>query len=314
MNQNFCIVVLLGLPASGKSWLADKLCSFLSENDCVVKCAAYDNIVSLEEQAKIALSSTSELTKHYRREMKETVESILATPNSSQKNVMIVDDNNYYRSMRYEYHQLAAKFNTGYLQIYVRCEVANALFQNSNRPQSNRVPDCVIVQMDTRLELPCESWENSLTIDSADLNNPSMMSKIWVRIQEAISNPVSTIKRLEEKKLVAEQSKLCNNHNVVHNIDKALRKQISQYIREHKEKNSARVLAAQLNDIRQSVMEDAKRGIIAPPADILKADESIDMPKLETWVTTIFLQRCSSQHGHDLVILFFFFLFLCYKF
>ncbi|KZS08640.1 putative L-seryl-tRNA(Sec) kinase [Daphnia magna] len=207
--------------------------------------------------------------------MKETVESILATPNSSQKNVMIVDDNNYYRSMRYEYHQLAAKFNTGYLQIY----------------------------MDTRLELPCESWENSLTIDSADLNNPSMMSKIWVRIQEAISNPVSTIKRLEEKKLVAEQSKLCNNHNVVHNIDKALRKQISQYIREHKEKNSARVLAAQLNDIRQSVMEDAKRGIIVPPADILKADESIDMPKLETWVTTIFLQRCSSQHGHDLVIL-----------
>lgn len=294
MNPSFCIVVLLGLPASGKSWLTKHLCSFLSVNDCVVNCATYDNIVSLEEQAKIALSSTSELTKHYRRKMKETVESALATAGSSQKCVIIVDDNNYYRSMRYEYHQLAAKFHTGYLQIYIKCEVANALLQNSNRPQSSRVPDVVIVQMHTKLEVPCESWENSLTLESVDLNDPGVMDKIWTCIQETMNNPVLTLQILEEKKLVAEHSKLCNDHNIVHNIDKALRKRISQYMCERKEKNSARVLAAQLNDIRQSVMEDAKTGILVPPADILKADGSIEMPKLEDWVKSTFLQRCSS--------------------
>ena len=165
MNQCFCIVVLLGLPASGKSLLAERLCSFLSDNDCVVYCASFDTIVSLEKQAKIALSSSSEMIKHYRREMKGNVESFLATPNPLFKTcVVLIDDNNYYKSMRYEYHQLAAKFYTGYLQLYLKCEISEALLQNRSRPQSSRVPDIVITQMNTKFEVPCETWENSLTM------------------------------------------------------------------------------------------------------------------------------------------------------
>lgn len=295
MNQCYCIVVLLGLPASGKSWLAGKLCSFLTENNCIVNCATFDTIVSLEKQAEIAVSSSSEMIKHYRREMKDTVESFLKVPNpSSKKCVVIVDDNNYYRSMRYEYHQLAAKFYTGYLQIYVKCEVSEALLQNSSRPQSSRVPDIVITQMNTKFEDPCEAWENSLTIGHIDLNDTEILNKIWNHIQNAVDSPVSTLKTLEEKKLASEQNKLRNDHNILHNIDKALRKRLNQCIRERKEEKNARVLAAQLNDTRQSILEGIKTGAIAIPTDILKADGSIDFSILEVWSISAFIQRCPS--------------------
>lgn len=295
MNQCYCIVVLLGLPASGKSWLAGRLCSFLTENNCIVNCATFDTIVSLEKQAEIAVSSSSEMIKHYRREMKDTVESFLKVPNpSSKKCVVIVDDNNYYRSMRYEYHQLAAKFYTGYLQIYVKCEVSEALLQNSSRPQSSRVPDIVITQMNTKFEDPCEAWENSLTIGHIDLNDTEILNKIWNHIQNAVDSPVSTLKTLEEKKLASEQSKLRNDHNILHNIDKALRKRLNQCIRERKEEKNARVLAAQLNDTRQSILEGIKTGAIAIPTDILKADGSIDFSILEVWSISAFIQRCPS--------------------
>ena len=52
-----CIVVLTGLPASGKTSLAKKLNSFLSDKNCVVQLVVFDDLVSLEEQASIALST-----------------------------------------------------------------------------------------------------------------------------------------------------------------------------------------------------------------------------------------------------------------
>ena len=42
-----CIVVLTGLPASGKTSLAKKLNSFLSDKNCVVQLVVFDDLVSL---------------------------------------------------------------------------------------------------------------------------------------------------------------------------------------------------------------------------------------------------------------------------
>lgn len=293
MNQS-CIVVLLGLPASGKSWLTERLCSFLTNNDSLVKCVTYDKIVSIEEQAKIALLSASDMTKNYRKEMKNIVESFLHSVDSLKKNVIIVDDNNYYRSMRYEYHQLATKFSTGYLQVYVQCEVSLAVFNNSRRPEKNRVPDAVITQMHSKFEVPSEPWENCLAIQSVDLSSPTILDTIRNRVHEAISNPIITLEQLETKKCLALQSKMLNDRNIVHNMDKVLRKAVGERIRQRKEENS-HVLAAQLNKIRLSIMEGVQTGNVRIPSSILASDGTINLQDLELWTVSVFLQRCHSD-------------------
>ena len=99
-----CIVVLTGLPASGKTSLAKKLNSFLSDKNCVVQLVVFDDLVSLEEQASIALSTeTASVFPQKRQLMKSLVESFIKTSSESLKRIVIIDDNNYYRSMRYEY-------------------------------------------------------------------------------------------------------------------------------------------------------------------------------------------------------------------
>ena len=53
--------------------------------------------------------------------------------------LVIVDDNLYYRSMRYAFCQLARKYRVGLLTVVVSCDVALSLQRNRERNDSERV-------------------------------------------------------------------------------------------------------------------------------------------------------------------------------
>lgn len=296
MNKSVCIVVLTGLPATGKTSLARKLYRFLSAKDCVVQCVSFDELVTLEKQSEIAQSTASETTRECRLLMKNTVESFVTCYEFSLKRIVIVDDNNYYRSMRYEYYQLAAQHCVGYLQVFVRSDVDVAISSNGRRPAKERVPSAVIAQMHAKFEVPREAWENCVTVESEEVCNQSAaeflnpIQSIWNRIQESIQNPVLSLLYIEEKKEKSEQSRMCNNRNVLHTIDKILRKQISRLIRDHNSGN-VRSLANELKQIRQTFMENIRTGDLIIPKEI-PTEDVIDAHKLEDWITAAFLQRC----------------------
>lgn len=67
---------------------------------------------------------------------KEEVEGTLAQGGVS---LVIVDDNLYYRSMRYAFCQLARKYRVGLLTVVVGCDVALSLQRNRERNDSERV-------------------------------------------------------------------------------------------------------------------------------------------------------------------------------
>ena len=74
--------------------------------------------------------------------------------------VVLIDDNCYYSSMRYEYHQMARKFKTGFCQLTLQIEVNEALQRNEKR--EDRVPCDVIKNMAAKFEAPnplTNSWE-----------------------------------------------------------------------------------------------------------------------------------------------------------
>jgi len=153
-----CIAVLVGVPGSGKTTLANALCQSdtaaftASEASSVHQrtVISFDDIVPLDEQKKAALeaaassadtSKPAESTtaggdsshqaeeeegksrrwKKYRQQMMERVRETYERQKSvnAAASVIFIDDNNYYASMRYEYYQLARDLKVGFCQFHL---------------------------------------------------------------------------------------------------------------------------------------------------------------------------------------------------
>jgi len=290
-NSNVCIVVLVGLPASGKSSLALKLTNVLRDRGSLVDCIVYDDIVPLAKQAEIASCLSRETTKENRLLMRNRVQSLLSESSELANRVVIVDDNNYYRSMRYEYYQLAAKYLTGYVELFLPCSVEEAAGWNAKRGERHSVPETVIVKMEAKFEAPSESWENSLTIHRTDLQKENLLDDILQRIK--CSSPVVTRLQTEEKIIQSVEGKLANDRSVCHNIDKVLRKEVGLLIAENKCMKNMSVFAEKLNLIRNQILKDVKLGIVVIPKEVTEKEE-IDISLLNQWASSIFHENCAN--------------------
>ena len=113
-----CIVLLVGLPGAGKTTFA----KMLSQANSAAFCAtvSFDEVLPLEEQKALstAPSSSDNKWKLARRDMKARVRKEIAERNDDI--IVFVDDNNYYRSMRHEYYQLARELHVGFCQFYLK--------------------------------------------------------------------------------------------------------------------------------------------------------------------------------------------------
>jgi hypothetical protein len=85
--------------------------------------------------------------------------------------VIIVDDNMYYASMRHEVYQLVRQFSAGYAQVALDCPTRTASSRNTGRPPAQRVATHVVERMAGRIELPApqkRTWErNSILLDAS---------------------------------------------------------------------------------------------------------------------------------------------------
>ncbi|XP_010624889.1 L-seryl-tRNA(Sec) kinase, partial [Fukomys damarensis] len=93
---------------------------------------------------------------------------LLAKTALSRPLVLVLDDNFYYQSMRYEVYQLARKYSLGFCQIFLDSPLETCLQRNGQRPQA--VPTEIICLMERKIERPNpekNAWEhNSLITES----------------------------------------------------------------------------------------------------------------------------------------------------
>ncbi|KPP62868.1 L-seryl-tRNA(Sec) kinase-like [Scleropages formosus] len=141
--------------------------------------------------------------------------------------VILLDDNFYYQSMRYEVYQLARRYSMGFCQLYVQRPVTSCL--RRNRTRSCPLPDEVIVAMEKRLEPPNplkNSWEqSSLTMTSEDGFSPQGIELSIDLIAASLDNPLSPIQDDTEQKEADRQR--CTS-SVMHQADQACRRLVSQ--------------------------------------------------------------------------------------
>ncbi|KAM6329764.1 L-seryl-tRNA(Sec) kinase [Podargus strigoides] len=175
---------------------------------------------------------------------------------------LILDDNFYYQSMRYEVYQLARKYSLSFCQLFLECPLECCL--QRNRLRSQPLPDQTIYLMARKIEMPDlqkNTWEqNSLILKSSDCtaeDNEQIISLLTT----ALENPV---KQNEENTEQKEADRAICAASTVHQADQTCRRIISQAMKDAKDKNvlpsEMKSLAEELNKLKAEFLEDLRQG------------------------------------------------------
>ncbi|KAM5243345.1 L-seryl-tRNA(Sec) kinase [Hipposideros larvatus] len=175
---------------------------------------------------------------------------------------LILDDNFYYQSMRYEVYQLARKYSLGFCQLFLDCSLETCLQRNGQRPRA--LPAEIIHLMGRKIEQPNpekNAWEhNSLTIQS-----PACPSEASPNLTDflltALENPVKYVEDNVEQK---ETDRIICSMSILHQADQTLRRIVSQTMKEARDEQvlpyNLKLLAEELNKLKAEFLEDLRQG------------------------------------------------------
>ncbi|XP_060624566.2 L-seryl-tRNA(Sec) kinase isoform X1 [Anolis sagrei] len=169
----------------------------------------------------------------------------------------VLDDNFYYRSMRYEVYQLARQYTLGFCQLFLDCQVEVCLERNSQRKQP--LPEETIHAMAQKIECPNPekyAWEhNSLILKSVGYALEDNLQMLDL-LSAALENPV---KPLEENTELKEMDRAICATSALHQADQAVRRIVSQTMKNAKDNNVAlhelKSLAEELNRLKLEFLE-----------------------------------------------------------
>ncbi|NXP95994.1 PSTK kinase, partial [Passerina amoena] len=176
--------------------------------------------------------------------------------------VLLLDDNFYYQSMRYEVYQLARKYSLGFCQLFLECPVECCLQRNSLR--SDPVPEQTIQLMARKMEMPDprkNTWEqHSLILSSSDGISEDEY-QIMNLLATALENPERPNEEDTEQK---EAARAICAASAVHQADQACRRAISEAMQDARGKNvlpsEMKSLAEELNKLKAEFLEDLRQG------------------------------------------------------
>ena len=255
-----CVLVMMGLPGAGKSTWVDALAKHFSDS-CAVYPVCYDRLVPLDAQAEMAAAETDEW-KETRKEIVAAVRALLVNeqPESdkdsyydkicagvvgnaepSRKKLFIIDDNNYYASMRHAYYKAARDAEAGFCQLHLVLTADEAKAANDRRAEAERLPAVVIDAMAEKLEAPkpmANAWERfSFSVPAMQkegggrIEVSACLPMCAQVIEMAFANPA----RVVEPTVSSEErdaSRAACTANVVHQADKMLRDCVGDSIKE----------------------------------------------------------------------------------
>eukprot|EP01134_Creolimax_fragrantissima_P008097 CFRG8097T1 len=207
--------------------------------------------------------------------------------------LLLVDDNFYYRSMRKEVNYIADVMGLGYVQLWVHCELKEAIRRDAEREGRERVGSSVITRMHSRFDIPDPkrwAWDrytilvNTGTTDTIDMSTDDVLpiansmetvdmkglgcsesvltvfNKLLQRISEACSQPsrhTMAMLKFNQRRESQEQ----NMRSLLHQLDLQLKlitgKRIGEF-REAQGNVNIKELAAALTNIRRSLMITAR--------------------------------------------------------
>eukprot|EP00939_MAST-03C_sp_MAST-3C-sp1_P002363 g2363.t1 len=190
--------------------------------------------------------------------------------------VIFLDDNMYYRSMRFAFQKLCRQecVAAAFAQIHVLVSADIAAKRNAARERP--IPDDVMERLAALAEPPnpdANHWErHTLRVSS---NSFDVVSDVWPALRRAWKDPPKPFASQEElaamaAKAVEDRSKTMKN--AVHSLDKMLRQRVGIAMRAMQltsgagvKKTKRAAFARRLNELRKSLMAGMRKTLAGDP-------------------------------------------------
>ncbi|XP_056089758.1 L-seryl-tRNA(Sec) kinase [Rhinichthys klamathensis goyatoka] len=203
-------------------------------------------------------------------------QSVSHTHTHSQPLVLLLDDNFYYQSMRFQIHQLARKYGVGFCQVFLHCPLQVCV--QRNRQRSQRVPEEVLVQVCERMEPPNESrnrWEQqSVTLDGSESLADRDLQTLVDLLASALETPLRPVQ--DESPQKEADRRICAS-SALHRADRTCRRLVSHAVASAREAQASpdvlKALAKELNEMKTRFLQDLKKDRPLFPEEELLAFE-----------------------------------------
>jgi O-phosphoseryl-tRNA(Sec) kinase len=228
MNQ--FLLALCGLPASGKSSLADAIKVAVRSKGPKVEVVRTDEWRDDTYYSEFAPEKEGEV----RQAALARVETLIGKGKS-----VVHDDTNYYNSMRHELLEIAIEAKCAFGIIHVTTSIEKALKWNRERP-GTRIPEYVIQRISERFDKPGARYLWDCPLAEVDMSTADLDSAV-----DEIVNALHTLEVIRQSKptLVSEFEKL----------DRTTRNTVSGFLQNHPELRGNRKVSI----IRQRVLKRA---------------------------------------------------------
>lgn len=192
------LILLIGVPGSGKTYLCRELEAKLGNEVCVT--FSYDDIFNDDgfmknvwgdeyaDGSMLKLYGLDKSTNAHseRKRCENRIREFLKVQLSAKDTVppvIVVDDIFYLKSMRKPFRKMSAMYHLPYLVVFVDVPLAKALTQNMQRPVKNRIPESTIRKIYQQMELPSKDDDDDSFIVYRSTNDLKSLVEYIDRIR-----------------------------------------------------------------------------------------------------------------------------------
>lgn len=246
-NKNICLLIVFGLPASGKSTFINWMkkhhvhmtdCTYIVEGIC------FDDILLSSSLKNNVINSHNiafepSLWKSSQNLFKDRIKSLIMNTIEEEAShdkkdggyhLIYIEDVMHYNSMRQTYINIAKHYKIVYIQLYLKIQLDTCLKNNYDRKGFNKIPDEVIKNLNEKFEMPDENEGNGANLVALESLSEDKMKNAFVDILNQWKSFTFN-----------EQMKIHNNRkshmNYEHCLDLRLRKCVNESISFLNEKN-----------------------------------------------------------------------------
>jgi len=237
MNQ--FLLALCGLPASGKSALADAIRLAVRSKGPIVEIVRTDEWRDDSYYSDFVPEKEGEV----RQAALARVETLIGKGKS-----VIHDDTNYYNSMRHELLEVAIDAKCAFGIVHVTTPLEEALKWNRERP-GTRIPDYVIQRISERFDRPGARYLWDCPLAEVDMSTLDLDSTVG-----AIVNTLCTLEIIRQPKPTLASD------SAFEKLDLVTRNAVSEFLRNHPELRKNQ----EVSIIRQRVLKRAAYDMISP--------------------------------------------------